>query len=293
MQVVVGGAGFAGLYAAWRLAQEGHAVTVLEAADRVGGRCWSHKLSNGEYIERGGEFIRSHDFLVRQLCGEFQLSIHTHQIVSDRPDGLGSGTRMTTREQKNYSHAIHSAVARMTRDGAREISLEDAAREAFGTEFASNPLYVKFGSVFASDPKNVSAVGCAHLRFFCEEADYENVYVEHKGRIAKGNDSIARELHSRLAGAVKFGKKIVAVAQESQRVVLTTESGEEFVADACVLAVPLPKVKGLIKDLKLPELMRAAIETRDMGRAGAKFSAAVAAGAVPRGALRRPAVMRR
>ena len=36
--VIVIGAGFSGLYAAWLLAREGARVTVLEARPRVGGR---------------------------------------------------------------------------------------------------------------------------------------------------------------------------------------------------------------------------------------------------------------
>ncbi|MGO9221490.1 MAG: FAD-dependent oxidoreductase [Streptosporangiaceae bacterium] len=38
MRVVVAGAGFAGLMAAYRVVQAGHEVVVLEARDRVGGR---------------------------------------------------------------------------------------------------------------------------------------------------------------------------------------------------------------------------------------------------------------
>jgi monoamine oxidase len=39
MRVVVAGAGFAGLLAAYRVARAGHEVVVLEARDRVGGGC--------------------------------------------------------------------------------------------------------------------------------------------------------------------------------------------------------------------------------------------------------------
>jgi phytoene dehydrogenase-like protein len=54
--VIVIGAGFAGLAAATELADRGVDVRVLEARDRVGGRVWSDR-AGGTVIERGAEFV--------------------------------------------------------------------------------------------------------------------------------------------------------------------------------------------------------------------------------------------
>ncbi|HWD74039.1 MAG TPA: flavin monoamine oxidase family protein [Solirubrobacteraceae bacterium] len=55
--VIVVGAGFAGLTAARNIVKAGKSVIVLEARDRVGGRVWNHDLGAGQVSERGGTFV--------------------------------------------------------------------------------------------------------------------------------------------------------------------------------------------------------------------------------------------
>lgn len=55
--VIVIGAGLAGLTAAREVLRGGHSVLILEARNRVGGRTLNHKLGGGKIAEVGGEWV--------------------------------------------------------------------------------------------------------------------------------------------------------------------------------------------------------------------------------------------
>jgi monoamine oxidase len=57
VDVVVVGAGLAGLSAARTVARAGRSVAVLEARNRVGGRTWNRPITGGSYIDAGAEFV--------------------------------------------------------------------------------------------------------------------------------------------------------------------------------------------------------------------------------------------
>src|ERR1700751_2252246 len=93
MRVVVAGAGFAGLLAAYRVAEAGHEGVVVEARDRVGGRVWSQELVPGDprtVVERGAEFVLDGYDLMRTLAGEFGLPF-AEMAMSYYERGPGGG----------------------------------------------------------------------------------------------------------------------------------------------------------------------------------------------------------
>jgi monoamine oxidase len=77
VDVVVVGAGLAGLTAARNLVAGGKSVIVLEARDRVGGRVYDIKLNNGGTMEAGGQFTGPTQDHLQALASSLGVSTFT------------------------------------------------------------------------------------------------------------------------------------------------------------------------------------------------------------------------
>lgn len=75
VDVVVVGAGFAGLTTARRLRARGHSVVVLEAADRVGGRTKPGRIA-GEVVDLGGQWVGPTQTRLLALAKELGVAVY-------------------------------------------------------------------------------------------------------------------------------------------------------------------------------------------------------------------------
>ena len=97
-RVIVVGAGLAGLSAAWELERRGWDVVVLDARQRIGGRC--HTLRNfagGQIAEAGGEFIDTTHREMRRFAAHFGLRLEDLRQGAERYEDLAyvGGKRQT------------------------------------------------------------------------------------------------------------------------------------------------------------------------------------------------------
>jgi monoamine oxidase len=99
VDVVVVGAGLAGLVAARTVAAAGASVIVLEARDRVGGRVLNEEIGDGQVVEVGGQWIGPTQDRLAALAGE--LGIETFPTHAEGENVIEYGGRL-----RRYSGAI-------------------------------------------------------------------------------------------------------------------------------------------------------------------------------------------
>src|SRR5579871_3597017 len=123
-EVVILGAGLAGMAAAYELSKLGYRCTLLEARERAGGRCWSvrkgsvneetgfgHQLASGfdegQYFNAGPSRIPHHHALTLHYCRELDVPLQVYNNVNENAwyfsEGKGplSNRKIRVREVHN------------------------------------------------------------------------------------------------------------------------------------------------------------------------------------------------
>ncbi len=252
VEVLVIGAGLAGLRAAVDLVDAGRDVMVVEARDRVGGRVWSHTFANGQWCERGAEFIDTNHAAVLALAEELGLSLTT--VDSGHDDArrwLDVGGRTApfafhhslTGELARWNEALFALAASVdpddpsdgvlaaTLDNSRlsdlisDLQLSVMARVVIGREVRSE---------YMLGPDEVSQLMAGWMTArHLQAGEGREAY-----RIAGGNDLLARGLAARLGERVHLNAAVDVFDANSGVVVLA--NGDVVTAQHLIVTVPLP-----------------------------------------------------
>jgi monoamine oxidase len=283
--VVVIGAGIAGLHAALTLEAAGLTVCVLEAQQRVGGRIHSmRQLGNtaeagGTYIgagysrligtaERYGvelmdvtpvlEFFREQDLVYR---GEIirQADWPTHP-VNDFPAGdkqhlpWNYHRVLTMRANPlaspgDWLAPEHAALDVSAHDWFRSQGLSERAIElAYG-------LNVSFGR----DARDVSALLLLFRGAF-SKAQRAVAPKDSLGYTARhGVQQIPEAMAAALHGGVELGHAVTAIALEDDRATVHCGNGARFTCRHVIAALPVGVMRGIAIDPALPKAQAAAM----------------------------------
>ena len=256
LQVVVVGAGLAGLAAAYELSRRGVRVTVLEARDRVGGRIYTRRRGfiGGQYAEAGGEYIDSlgiHRRLHRYVR-EFGLRLATvspppragiyylqDQRLSCSDAALKATFGVAAVENVDRFWGELESLARTGVEGAWDaLSVADWMQ---GLDFdpIARVLTEQYLRGEFDDPEKLS------MAFLLQQAGlYDQVPDQRLEmyRIAGGNSQLPEAIAHFLGPNVRLNCPVSAIDQNDRQVRIRHGQGE-LTADYAVMATPLPPLR--------------------------------------------------
>lgn len=189
--VVIIGAGAAGLSAARALAEAGRSVLLLEARDRLGGRIWTrHEVGAGAAVELGAEFIHG------QIPQTLDLLHETGEVALDTQGAHWTFLQGQLQERTDdLFEQIQTAMRAADLTGKADISFQaflDQARH-HGVSQDAIALARRFVQGFdAADPVRVSAQSIA------EEWASGGMLDAPQFRPSGGYSSVVRALAGRL-----------------------------------------------------------------------------------------------
>jgi monoamine oxidase len=230
--VVVIGAGVAGLAAARKLREGGLAVIVLEARDRIGGRIWTiHDERVPLPIELGAEFVHGDAPITRKLLAE--AGVATYDVNGEHwrlrrgrlePTGLEDIDRVLERiDPEAPDRSLDAVLAELPRGLARAGRAARAFVEGFD----------------AADPAEVSA------RWLAPEGESPTMSARHASRVLGGYDQLPRFLARDLEPGreLRLDAAAAAITWKPGRVEVAPRGGKRggrrIAARAAVVAVPL------------------------------------------------------
>ncbi len=279
--VVVVGAGLAGLAAARELTGRGLSVTVLEASDRVGGRVRDVALPGGQVIELGAQWVGRQHTRVRGLAAELGLDL---VAVDPGGDHLyvagGRATRFTGRFPAVAAGAASRAMIDDLTDLADRVRVDPAVWLGLDQQTAQSWLEARvedpdvrwaMGQVvrleLCAEPGQVSAAVLLDLYQDFDAATFLRADETH--RVAGGPHQLARLLAAELPDPVRLGDPVLHIESgpaDTGRVQVRVRTADVVLAArAVVLAVPLTTIPRIAFTPVLPGRVDQLLQRHPMG----------------------------
>ena len=283
-QVIIVGAGLAGLTAAYRLRAAGVPVRIVEAQERLGGRCYSLRgfFEHGQVAELGGELIDSGHHHVRQLCDELELPLDDLAEPDPRVPGAAyffGGRRYGEREVLEafapIARLLQRDVERIGAEGpityrtphaARaldELTVEEWLTASGCSGWLRQLLDVAYTAEHGLECGDQSALNLLMLIGTNQEAFALFGESDERYHVRGGNDRVVAALAAGVGDAVITGTVLEALRERADgQIELSVRRGSEAWAMAAphvVLALPFTLLRTVHIDLDLPPVKRTAI----------------------------------
>src|SRR5215472_9355048 len=234
--VLVVGAGFAGLVAARDLVAAGRSVLLLEARDRVGGRVVNEEFGDGKVVEMGGQWAGPTQDRILALATELKVAVFPTYDTGERvlhfngKRGTYSGAipriNPIVLADIGQAQARLEALARKvptdapwTAPGAEKLdgqTFETWARHHAATPSARKLLALAAEAVFAAEPGDLSML---HVLFYSHSGGSFQRLIDTTGgaqqdRFVGGSALIAQRLAEALGSLVRLEAPVSRIEYE-------------------------------------------------------------------------------
>lgn len=259
VDVVVVGAGLAGLVAARDLVAAQRSVVVLEARNRVGGRVLNHTLANGAVVEVGGEWVGPTQDHVLALADELGVDLYPTYEEGDHILVLDGCTRRYSADRLALPEEVLMDVAQTQQrlqEMAAAVSLDEPWRAADALAWdaqtvdtwlaahTSTDLGLKYWrrlvpTLFCAETTEMSLL---HFLFYCKSGGMIDRLVMTSGgaqesRLVGGSQQLALQLAARLGNVVRLNAPVTDIRQVDENVEVAYDGGV-VVASRAVVAIP-------------------------------------------------------
>lgn len=252
--VVIVGAGFAGLTAARELSRRGRSVAVLEARDRIGGRTWTDERL-GRRLEMGGTWVH---WLQPHTWSEItRYGQAVEQSPSSEEVYWIAGGAVHRGSPAEFDALIERGMDRLAADSRTWFPLpyEPLLREDLdridhrsvadyfgGLDLPSAEREVNTG-VWAEHFNGPAAVsGLSQAMRWCAAAsgDWRLLHEATSGyRLVEGTASLAAAMTADSEADVRLGTVVTAIAQDDGGATITTADGTRLAARQVICTLPL------------------------------------------------------
>ena len=267
--VIVVGAGFAGLTAARDIAERGHSVLVLEGRDRIGGRTWYRNYVGTDHpVEMGGTWFSKK--LMKSVMREVErygVEIVEQSDAIDFAFVTGGETRLhaaiPAAEFGAAARAIHEMHLAMERTpegtiipGHDYTDIDVPVSE--WPPFQALPVATKefvwsWAAMYSGcAPKDVSLM---HFTTMLVDLgwDVTGLHFGLSHRFAHGTKDLLEHIGTDVLHDIQFGTIVTAITDRGPTVVVSTSRGD-FEAKRVICTVPINALKSVRFDPALPEL---------------------------------------
>jgi monoamine oxidase len=259
--VVIIGAGFSGLAAAYKLKRAGWNVTVLEARDRIGGRVFSHKFTGTDLIcELGAEWVGESHERIKALCHDFKIPLQQHQFA----DYLLQDGRVSRPGEWGFSNQAKGAFEKLINAWTKFTPRQKARLDKYDWWTYLEKIGFTDEDLRLRDLMDSTDFGesIRHVSAFAAAAEYaeSSPHNEMDYKMTGGNGRLAEEFANRIGIENIRLKTYVSQIDQSKGTVTVKTDGETFMADAVICTVPVNSLLKIKFNPPLPSVQSEAAE---------------------------------